>query len=77
MQKPFDFSKLAEFWPSIIVSRDEVERFSGGVLNLKTMANLDSTGKGPKGRFRVGRKICYPVDSLCRWMEDRSSAVGT
>jgi hypothetical protein len=63
---------LAEKWPSSIVARSEVRKFSGGLLSEKTMANMDSRGEGPAGRIRVGRKICYPVVNLVGWMEGRA-----
>jgi hypothetical protein len=75
MSKVFDLHKLAEKWPSELVSRSEVARFSGGVLTPKYMANLDSQGDGPE-RMRIGRKVCYPVSSLVRWMKSRVSDVG-
>lgn len=68
----FNFELLKEKWPSAIVARQEVKQFSGGVLSSKSMANLDSKKQGPPGSFRIGRKICYPVDSLIEWMEGRS-----
>ena len=70
-----DFKNLAEKWPSAIVARTEVHRFSGGVLNSKYLANLDSLGKGPKGRIRVGRQIVYSVEALVEFMEERAEAV--
>lgn len=63
---------LAEKWPSPFVSREEVGRFSGGILHPRTMANLDCLGKGPAGRVRVGRKVAYRVDDLVKWLEERS-----
>ena len=52
-----NLSDLAEKWPSPYVARNEVKAFSGGILTPKYLANLDSAGKGPAGRIRVGRKI--------------------
>ena len=69
----FSFKSLADRWASPIVARGEVEKFSGGLLNSKTLANLDSIGEGPP-RGRMGRKIFYPVQSLCKWMESRAEA---
>lgn len=66
-----DLEKLAEKWPSHIVARTELERFSGGLLSGKYIANLDSLGVGPP-RGRCGRKIYYPVDSLIKWMLKRA-----
>ncbi len=67
-----EFSSLAEKWPSSFVSRQEVPRFTGGIISEKYIANLDCKGLGPKGRIRVGRKICYSVSSIISWLEGRS-----
>ena len=67
-----NFQSLAERWPSTFVSRDRIGEFSGGILNSRTLANLDCKGVGPAGRVRVGRKIAYPVASVISWMESRS-----
>ena len=63
--------RLKETWPSTVVVRSEVKRFSGGILSGRTMANLDSQGAGPPGRFKLGRKTVYPVDELITWMQSR------
>lgn len=55
-------------WPTTIVARTEVKSFSGGLISSGTMANLDSLGEGPEGAFSVGRKKCYPVESLCDFL---------
>jgi hypothetical protein len=68
-----DFSNLAEKWPSVLVAREETPKFSGGVLTPKTLANLDGKGLGPKGRFRIGRKVVYPVQSLIDWLQSRAT----
>lgn len=70
-----DFSSLAQKWPSPYVARQEVERFTGGMISIKYLANLDCQGFGPKGRVRVGRKIAYPVDQFVSWLESRSTAI--
>ncbi|PKN37676.1 MAG: hypothetical protein CVU62_08095 [Deltaproteobacteria bacterium HGW-Deltaproteobacteria-2] len=66
------FLELAEKWPAPFVARTEVEKFSNGLIKEKYIANLDSAGKGPEGRFRVGRKVCYPVKNLVAWLQSRS-----
>jgi len=70
-----DLSVLAENWTSPFVVRSDVALFSGGILQPKHLANLDSQGKGPPRRIRIGRKVAYPVDSLLRWLEDRSELI--
>ncbi|MFQ5328718.1 MAG: hypothetical protein ACE5D4_01870 [Thermodesulfobacteriota bacterium] len=71
----YNFQALADRWPSPIVARGDVKEFSGGVLNSKTLANLDSIGEGPP-RGRMGRKVFYEVAALCQWMEKRAQARG-
>ena len=73
--KKVDFSKMADRWPSPFIARGEVEKFTGGIVNPRYLANLDSAGKGPSGRFRVGRKIAYPVVEFLAWLENRTQAV--
>jgi hypothetical protein len=69
------FRSMAERWPSSMVARTEIERFTGGIISEKYLANLDSAGKGPTGRVRVGRKIAYSVDSVIRFLEGRVTEV--
>jgi len=71
-----NLQRLAESWPSPYVARTMVKTFSGGLITAKHIANLDSAGKGPAGRIRVGRKIAYNVRALISWMEARSQEVG-
>lgn len=70
-----DFSSLAENWPSPFISREEVQKFTGGIVNRRTLANLDSLGMGPEGRIRVGRKVAYPVAQFIEWLERRAEVI--
>ena len=67
---------LAEKWPSAVVARTEIRNFTGGLISEKYLANLDSQDAGPKGRFKIGRKVAYPVNELLDWLEARSEVVG-
>jgi hypothetical protein len=67
-----NLSEMANRWPSSIVARENVREFTGGVLNPKTLANLDSQGVGPKGRFTIGRKVVYNVCDLLTFLESRA-----
>jgi len=71
------FQEMADKWPSAFVARTEVERFTGGIISEKYLANLDSAGKGPAGRVRIGRKIAYPVREFIAWLESRSTVPAT
>lgn len=70
-----DLSRLADRWPSPYVARGEIEKFTGGIVRSKTLANLDSQKAGPPGRVRVGRKIAYPVNEFISWLESRATTV--
>ncbi len=74
--KKLNFEDLKNHWPSTLVARQSIGEFSGGILNPRTMANLDSRGEGPKGRVRTGgRKIAYDVEELISWLQNRSELV--
>jgi len=69
------FQELASNWPSPWVARTEIKNFTGGMLSERYAANLDCSGRGIAGRVRVGRKICYPVKEVIRFLEARSEVV--
>jgi len=66
---------MAEKWRAPYVSRDRVAEFTGGIINPRTLANYDSKGEGPRGRIRVGRKVAYEVNELCKWLAARAKAL--
>lgn len=68
-----DLSALVKKWPSTIVSRQEARNFSGGTISDRTLANYDAQGIGPSGRFKIGKKVVYPVDAFVKWLESRST----
>ena len=69
------FKTIAENWPSNIVARTHISRFTGGAISEGYLANLDCQNKGPAGRFRIGLKIVYPIVELVAWLESRSEIV--
>lgn len=75
MEKENPFRSMAEKWPSSVVARSEIKKFTGGIISEKYLANLSSAGLGPLGRIRVGKKVAYPVADLIAWLEARSSAI--
>lgn len=67
------FEQMAARWPSAIVARREVAKFSGGLLNPRTLANRDSRGDGPPKIKCGSRQVFYPVSDLIIWLRARSS----
>ena len=70
---PDIWAKMAAKWPSAVVARQEAGKCSGGAVSGKFLANCDCEGTGPKGAFKIGRKVCYPVDSLIEWLRERAN----
>ena len=68
------FEKMGDRWPSAMVARTEIERFTGGMMSGKYCANLDSLNTGCPNRIKIGRKIGYPVDSLVEWLRGRATS---
>ena len=65
--------KLLQNWNAPYVARQQriLDQFSGGILNVKTLANADAAGYGPADKFKVGRKVFYSTASLIQWLEAR------
>ncbi len=66
-----NLDKLKTNWKSPFVSRESLEKFSGGIINCRTMRNLDCQKKGIPNRFRIGRKIVYSVDDVIDWLKSK------
>ena len=68
-----DSLELERRWGSPIVCRDQrsLDKATGGMIHPRTLANLDSQGLGPKGKFRVGRKVGYPASEFFSWFVNR------
>ena len=64
---------MADQWQSPFVAHQEAEKFPGGIVNPKYISNLDAQSKGPKGHFRLGRKIAYLVSIFIIWLEEKSN----
>ena len=65
------YDQMAARWPSAIVSRKEVGKFSGGLLNPRTMANINSQGGGPIKIKMGNKKVFYSVQDLIAWLRTR------
>lgn len=58
-------------WRSPFITREQLYEVTGGLIHPKTIRNLDSAGKGIRGRFRVGRKVAYPIDEVVKFLENK------
>ena len=73
MSMKFDYQLLSEKWKSPIVARSAIGIFTGGLISPRTIANRDSQGIGPAGKYRCGGKVFYTVDSLISWLGEQRS----
>lgn len=67
------FSRLSAELPPVI-ARSEVPRLLGGLVSSGTLANADSAGQGPAGRFYMGKRAAYGRDELLDWLRERLTA---
>lgn len=57
-----------------ILSRQGVEKHTGGLIKAKTMRMLDCQGAGPlEGRFKRGRKVFYSREHFVDWFIEESN----
>jgi len=66
------FDELAEKWESTLVARKVFDKFSGGAVAPKQLANLDSLGEGPVERYVIGGHVCYPIHAAIAFLRSRS-----
>lgn len=50
-----------------IVSRKEIERQTGKLINSRTLANLDALKVGPEGKMKFRSKVAYEREAFLRW----------
>jgi hypothetical protein len=62
------FEKLKSKHKSQYVFRSQVWYLTGGIVAAKTMAILDSRGKGIEDRVIIDKKTAYPIDSFIEWL---------
>lgn len=72
---PAPIRLMAAYWPHGHVARTDLLKFSGGLYDGRSAANMDSLGQGIAGAFRVGRKVAYPVLDVCEFLAGKFSQV--
>jgi hypothetical protein len=51
-----------------VIARKDVDRFLGGLVTRKTLANADARGEGPEVAYAVGRNVVYRREDLLEWL---------
>ncbi len=72
-----DFSGIIRSNPCGFIPRQKILEATGGLIKPKYVANLDADREadGIKGRFKVGRKVCYPVHEVVAFLERRAQMI--
>lgn len=73
-QSILSLEDLLAVWPPVL-ARDRVAEYTGGLISPKSLANLDSLGKGPSRRVKLGRRVGYPARDFAEWFLDRAREV--
>jgi hypothetical protein len=70
-----DFNRITkmmlEHWPMPFVLRADAKKATGGVYSWQQVKNLDAQGKGPGGRFKIGKRVAYEKEPFFQWFLDR------
>ncbi len=61
---------LAQTWNKPIVLRTQVKELTCGLFQPRTLANLDSRGKGPK-KYSCGGKVYYHTVDFLNWLSSK------
>ncbi len=63
--------QMERAWPDLLVFRRDCEKASCGAITRKYLANLDSAGQGPAGKFTLNGKACYPAENFFQWLRTK------
>lgn len=64
-------ARLLEIMPPVFV-RQQVKELTGGMIDGRTLANLDSLDLGPEGRVKMGKtKAGYLREPFVDWFLNR------
>lgn len=68
--------QLLEIMPPVFV-RQQVRELTGGMIDGRTLANLDSKGEGPEGKVKMGKtKAGYLREPFIDWFLNRLEIQG-
>ena len=70
------FQTIIDKNPLGYIYRKDIAEKTGGLLNPRTLANLDCKGIGIQNRFRIGRQVCYQVQNVVDFLESKLNYEG-
>jgi hypothetical protein len=63
--------KIDEAWPSPLVRRIDIDKFSCGLISIKTLEKLDSLCKGIPNSIKINGKVVYTKKDALAWIKGR------
>ncbi len=66
-----DLDKLAEEWPSILVARSEIGKFTKGLYKSSSFNTFDGAKRGIKRKIKLNTKIAYLKSDVIEWLKQR------
>jgi hypothetical protein len=62
------FTKIGQSLPPVF-TRDVAVKSLGGLIQAKTLSNIDNRGEGPMSKVRVGKKVLYEREDFIDWLK--------
>ncbi len=66
-----NFSKIKDSCQTGYILRKNIGRATDGMLNPRTMANLDVKNEGIKNRIKINNKVAYNVDYVIEYLQKK------
>lgn len=68
-----NFETIFENFKCPFITRQQLQNITEGLINAKTLRNIDCLGKGIKGKINIGtRKVAYPVNEVIAWLNNKT-----
>ncbi|MDR1334076.1 MAG: hypothetical protein LBJ71_02550 [Holosporaceae bacterium] len=68
--------KIDEAWPSPIVLRKDITKFSCGLVTTKTMASMDCEKRGIPNT-KINGKVAYNKKDIIQWLASKIYAASS
>ena len=62
------FTKIGQSLPPVF-TRDVAVKSLGGLIQAKTLSNIDNRGEGPMSKVRIGKKVLYEREDFIDWLK--------
>ena len=62
------FAKIGQSLPPVF-TRDVAVKSLGGLIQAKTLSNIDNRGEGPMSKVRIGKKVLYEREDFIDWLK--------